>query len=74
MLAAGAEAPSLGVKGCIMANPLVQNDGVTDHPQSGWLGFFRHSGKIQKHGSALIGAGGTGCKAPGLKHPIFYID
>jgi hypothetical protein len=28
MLAAGAEAPSLGVKGCIMANPLVQNDGI----------------------------------------------
>jgi hypothetical protein len=42
---------------------------VTDHPQSGWLGFFRLGGKIQRNGSALIGAGRTGCKATGLKTP-----
>jgi len=38
---------------------------VTDHPQSGWLEFLRHQRKNQRHGSALIGAGITGCKAPG---------
>jgi hypothetical protein len=31
--------------------------------------FFAYGGKKQKHGSALIGAGVTGCKAPGLKTP-----
>ncbi len=45
---------------------------VTGHTQSGWLGFFR-GGKKQRHGSALIGAGVTGCKAPGLKTPNRYV-
>jgi hypothetical protein len=37
------------------------------------LDFSAIGGKIQKHGSALsalIGAGGTGCEAPGLENPI----
>jgi len=33
------------------------------------LDFTAIGGKIQRHGSALIGAGETGCKAPGLKTP-----
>ncbi|MGD9228293.1 MAG: hypothetical protein PVF26_17420, partial [Desulfobacterales bacterium] len=36
---------------------------------AGGLDFTAIGGKIQRHGSALIGAGGTGCKAPGLKTP-----
>jgi hypothetical protein len=39
--------------------------------KAGGLDFSAIRGKIQKHGSALIGAGGTGCKAPGLKAPNF---
>jgi hypothetical protein len=42
---------------------------VTDHTRSGWLGFYRLGGKKQRHGSALISAGVTGCFAPGLKTP-----
>jgi hypothetical protein len=38
---------------------------VTDHTQSGWLGFSRHRWEKQTQGSALIGAGATGCTAPG---------
>ena len=26
-------------------------------------------GKMQRHASALIGSGGTGCRAPGLRTP-----
>jgi hypothetical protein len=37
----------------------------------GGLNFSARGGKIQRHGSALIGAGGTGCKAPGLKTPNY---
>jgi hypothetical protein len=33
------------------------------------LDFSAIGGKKQRHGSALIGAGGSGCKAPGLKTP-----
>jgi hypothetical protein len=33
------------------------------------LDFSAIGGKRQRHGNALIGAGGTGCKAPGLKTP-----
>jgi len=39
--------------------------------REGGLDFSAIGGKIQKHDSALIGAGGTGCKAPGLKTPNF---
>jgi len=38
-------------------------EGVSDHPQSGWLGFSAMGGKKQWHDSALIGAGVE-------KHPI----
>jgi hypothetical protein len=31
--------------------------------------FFAYGGKKQRQGSALIGAGVTGCFAPGLKTP-----
>jgi len=37
--------------------------------RAGGLDFSAIGGKIQRHGSALIGAGVTGCKAPGLKSP-----
>jgi hypothetical protein len=37
----------------------------------GGLDFAAIGGKIQRHGSASIGAGGTGCKAPGLKTPNY---
>jgi hypothetical protein len=33
------------------------------------LDFSAIGGKIQRHDSNLIGAGGTGCKAPGLNTP-----
>jgi hypothetical protein len=46
---------------------------VTDQPQSGWLVFSAYGGKKQRHGSALIGAGVIGCKAPGLKTPKYGI-
>jgi len=42
---------------------------VTGNLQSAWLGFFRHRREKQRHGSTLIGAGATGCTAPGLKTP-----
>jgi len=35
------------------------------------LDFSAIGGKRQRHGSALIGAGVTGCKAPGLKTPNY---
>jgi len=38
------------------------------HRASG-LDFSAIGGKIQRHGSALIGAGVTGCNALGLKTP-----
>jgi len=37
--------------------------------RAGGLDFSAIGGKKQRHASALIGAGGTGCKAPGLKIP-----
>ena len=43
--------------------------GVTDHPAAGGLDYSALGGKKQKHGSASIGAGVNGCKAPGLKTP-----
>jgi hypothetical protein len=46
-----------------------QEFGVTDHPQSGWLEFYRIRRENTKARSALTGAGGTGCKAPDLKSP-----
>jgi hypothetical protein len=36
---------------------------------AGGLDFSAIGGEKQRHGSAVIGAGGTGCKAPGLKTP-----
>ena len=50
--------------------PAAKGPGVNDHPHSGWLGFCRE--RRQKTGarSALIVAGETGCKAPGLENPI----
>jgi len=50
--------------------PAAKSSGVNDHPHSGWLGFCRE--RRQKTGapSALIVAGETGCKAPGLENPI----
>jgi hypothetical protein len=36
---------------------------------AGGLDFSVISGKKQRHGSALFGAGVTGCLAPGLKTP-----
>jgi len=35
------------------------------------LDFTAIGGKKQRHGSALISAGVTGCKAPGLKTPKY---
>ncbi len=40
---------------------------------AGGLDFSALGGKKQRHGSALIGAGVTGCKAPGLKTPNRYV-
>ena len=40
---------------------------------AGGLDFSAIGGKKQRHGSALIGAGVTGCKAPGLKTPNRYV-
>jgi len=37
--------------------------------RAGGLDFSAIGGKRKRHGSALIGAGVTGCKAPGLKTP-----
>jgi hypothetical protein len=37
----------------------------------GGLDFAAIGGKIQRHGSASIGAGGIGGKAPGLKTPNY---
>jgi len=39
--------------------------------EAGGLDFSAIGGKKQRHGSALIGAGVTGRKAPGLKTPNF---
>jgi len=39
----------------------------------GGLDFSAIGGKNQRHGSALVGAGGTGCKAPGLKTPNILV-
>ena len=44
--------------------------GVNDHPQSGWLGFYRHRREKTGIRSTPIVAGGTGCEAPGLENPI----
>jgi hypothetical protein len=41
-------------------------------PGAGGLYFFPTGRKIQRRGSALIGAGVTGCSAPGLKTPNRY--
>jgi len=35
--------------------------------RAGGLDFSAVGGKKQRHASALIGAGVTGCKAPGMK-------
>jgi hypothetical protein len=43
---------------------------VNDHPQSGWLGFYRHRREKTGAQSAPIVAGGTWCEAPGLENPI----
>ena len=40
--------------------------------RAGGLDFSAIGGKKQRHGSALIGAGVTGCKAPGLKTPNHF--
>jgi hypothetical protein len=52
----------------VLANiPGIQESPTTR--RAGGLDFSAMGGKIQRNGSALIGAGGTGCKAPGLKTP-----
>ena len=56
----------LGLAFLKMISPLAESPTTRG---AGGLGFAAISGKIQRHGSALIGAGGTGCKAPGLKTP-----
>ncbi len=37
--------------------------------KAGGLDFSAQDRKKQRHGSAFIGAGVTGCEAPGLKTP-----
>ena len=56
----------LGLAFLKMISPLAESPTTRG---AGGLDFAAISGKIQRHGSALIGAGGTGCKAPGLKTP-----
>ncbi|MEE9536521.1 MAG: hypothetical protein V3V51_03680 [Desulfobacterales bacterium] len=48
--------------------PVLRTDSPTTR-RAGGLDFSTIGGKIQRHGSALIGGGVTGCKPPGLKTP-----
>jgi hypothetical protein len=42
---------------------------VTDHPHSGWLGFYHRREKAGVR-SAPVVAGEPECEAPGLENPI----
>jgi len=43
---------------------IIAADGSPTTRRAGGLDFSAIGGKVQRHGSALIGAGGTGCKVP----------